>query len=737
MAKVSGTIAGTPIEGYVRFLRRRAHLCSPGQTAVLNLDPSFPVDVNPSDELVLYENDTLVFTGYVGKATRQKPTFDWIVEGMDTYQRVQATFLDTPMVVGHDPDTEQPIRGYQPLSTDYWIGYILSLCGVSYTIQPGNHLVPQGVQLGLRSAHETLQDIMAYSSQYAWVNPSGVVEVKRTIRNSSDYTLTDFLRFEYKKDDEWTRNVIKVYGMNSGFGSRQQKVFATASASITGIVPDRISAVATPMIQTFPEAQRVADYLLSELGDVTWVATGTIEGNPNIQIGQSARMIYDDYDRSDVITSLETDWDENGYIMQVTTGERCPRIAGWSKLAPSVYAGTEEDGVYRSTDSGRTWTAFNAGLPSGDKYVTRLAFNSFVEGMSIVNNRIWVVDDFNSSGSWSEVFPPATESSGSSPIISWYAAVDAPGGLGEFDILKVGVVSSGSLTSGSQPELYSDGNYRTWVLHYDASSGSSIQWTTTLIEDTKIIPPWPNVEGTDILSPYVIAHVRTAAKVGAGWILSKNDTYRTYVYWAGFGDNLGWTSVDAGTTGIKDWELESVTVTPYILDPLKQVVSFNLRLYVYGGLPTDNVFMYGAYDRGDFNSRFECQNDSNNYPKWDVQHNAIFDKYSSGFSISEWVIRGFSVVSGTFGATTKLKFNFFNSKRRSIPPRSSMVFGDRPIGTWFNTINGSVIPNPGLFYHKVGLSPWGDASYNGGTGSQFFPYPIVSTLSAGHLSFYF
>lgn len=734
MAKVSGTIAGTPIEGYVRFLRRRAHLCSPGQTAILNLDPSYPTDINPSDELVLYENDVLVFTGYVGKATRQKPTFDWIVEGMDTYQRVQATFLDTPMVVGHDPDTEQPIRGYQAQSTDYWIGYILTQCGISYTIQAGNHTVPQGVQLGLRTAHESLQDIMAYSSQYAWVNPSGVLEIKRTVRNSRDYTLTDFLRFEYKKDDEWTRNVIKVYGMNSGVGSRQQKVFASASASVAGIVPDRISAVATPMIQTFPEAQRVADYLLKELGDVTWVATGTIEGNPNIKIGQSAQMIYDDFNRTDVITSLETDWDENGYVMQVTTGERCPRIAGWSKLSPKVYAGTEEDGVYRSTDAGRTWTPFNAGLPTGDKYVTRLAFNSFEEGMSIVNGRIWVVDDFNSSGSWVEVIPPATSSSGSYPQISWYAAVDATGGTKEFDILKVGVVSSGSLTSGSVG-FYADGYYRTWNMHYNASSGSTVEWTITPIEDTTVDPSNANVEGMDLLSPYTISRLTTPILVGNGWTLGKGPRLRTRVYWNGFiGLDAGWWSVDAGVSGILDWEFANIQVLQDLSNPLLNTLTFDIKIYLRGGLATDDLFLYGTLLNGLSMAKYQCDNDINGDAFWPVQHNATFVRYSPDFYTSEWIIPGFIININQSQNARKMVFNFFYSSRRGIPPRSSYIMGDGPIGQWyFYTSNRW---NPGLVHHLVARSPYGDTQHQGGGRDVSSPYPIRSVLKGGEINFY-
>jgi len=734
MAKVSGTIAGTSIEGYVRFLRRRAHLCSPGQTIVLNLDPSFPSDVNPSDELVLYENDVLVFTGYVGKATRQKPTFDWIVEGMDTYQRVQATFLDTPMVVGHDPDTEQPIRGYQTQTTDYWIGYILTQCGVSYTIQAGNHTVPQGVQLGLRTAHESLQDIMAYSSQYAYANPSGTIEVKRVSRSATNYTLTEFLRFEYKKDDEWTRNYIKVYGVNSGTGSYQQRTFASAYAGVAGIVPDRIAAIATPMIQTNAEAQRVADYMLSELGDVTWVATGTIVGDPTIQIGKSARMIYDDFDRTDIVTSIESDWDENGYIMQVTIGERCPRISGWAKGPTKAYAGTTEYGVYRSLDNGLTWSAFNSGLPTGSKHVTRLAFNSFEEGMAIVNNRVWYVNDFNSSGSWVEKFPPTLITGGSIPFLVRNVAIDATGSIGAFDLLQTGCVSSGSFTSGSSETDTSDAEFRTWAVAY--SSTGSPQWDATLIEDTKIIPPWDNIEGYDIVSngvPYVIAKSRKTGRGGRSWALFKNDVTRCKDIWEGFG--TGWVTYDAGMYGVKDWTLYSVDY-----NSSTKMLTLTLSLIVYGALPVDNVFMYGKNieDSLFFGGGVYPSIDQYGTYVWDYQRNAYWVRNIDA-ATSEWRISTFNVsLANEDMWPTNLFFNFFYSPRRGLAPSSSMTFGDRVIGAWTTLPPGAIAPvlNPLLQVHQTSTSPWGDTYGHQGRGSRYYPYPVTSTLTAGELMYY-
>lgn len=700
MATVTGTLGGQSIEGYVRSLRRQGHLCSPGQNVTLILDTDFPIDPKPSDEIVLYEQGVLVFTGYAQKVSRNKPSFDWVVEGMDTYHRVQATFLDTPLIVGYNPDTEQPVKNYQPLTTDYWIGYVLSQCGSSYSIEAGGHTVPQGVQLGLRSAHETLQDIMAYSSQYAWANPSGVIEVKRVSRNATNFILTNFLSFEYKKDDEWTRTSIKVYGMRSGFGSRERNVFATASVSLPNIIPDRVAAIATPMIQTDDEAQRVADYMIGELGDVTWVATGVIEGDPTIQIGKSARMTYLDFDRTDVITSLETQWDQNGYIMKVTIGERCPRISGWSRLYPPIFAGTTRHGVYKSTDGGINWSEFNTGLPSGTKNVTRLGFNSFFEGMAIVNGSLYYTDGL--SDTWeTRSLPNPVNTAGDVPALGYgrLIAVDATGGLGQFAVLT----TSGSVSSGSNPA-----EMRSWIYTCESSGSTPSLWTSVQMSTGSATAHPYNLRGWDLTSsggtPLAVLSSGSnwALVPNLRWACEKLDDDRQAYDFFDYSEFRAKCNRDVSAS----WYVESIQDTPTDTIITIRIVSNSFGRGSY-------CYLYGSID----SQNGEALTDVDGYRYWAFTSDAsLIGTIASGPGSGSFVWETKVTLNRQYqfwdsNVPKAYYFNVFLLARSALSPYPSLTLGD-VCGT----------------SHVMGLSPYGDRK--GGVRTSV-PMPIRSTICAG------
>lgn len=693
MATVTGTLAGQPIEGYVRSLRRQGHLCSPGQIATLTLSTNFPVDPESSNELIIYEQDVLVFTGYIQKVSRNKPTFDWIVEGMDTYQRVQSTFLESPLTVGYSPETEQPIKNYQPLTTDYWIGYVLSQCGSSYSVESGGHTVPQGVQLGLRSAHETLQDIMAYSSQYAWVNPSGTVEIKRVSRNAAHYHFSDFLSFEYKKDDEWTRTNIKVYGLRSGYGSRERNVFANASVSLPNIVPDRVTAIATPMIQTGDEAQRVADYMLGELGDVTWVATGVIEGDPTIQIGKSARMTYLDFDRTDVITSMESQWDQNGYIMKVTIGERCPRISGWSRLYPPIFAGTTQHGVYKSTDGGINWAEFNTGLPAGVKNVTRLGFNSFFEGMAIVNGSLYYTDGIGDTWA-SRSLPAPVNTAGDNPPLGYgrLVSVDAMGALGRFAVLT----TSGSSSTGSSPA-----EMRSWIYTCESSGSSASSWSSVQMSTGSATARPYNLTGWDLTAAGGIpVAVLSSGSVWAGvplmgWACEKVTKNRNAFDFFDFPSFSTKCSSDRAI----DWYVDSVKNTP-----TDTIIDIRIITTTFGR--NDSVYLYGSLGV----QSGVALTDINGFRYWG------FTAKASLISAGVWqtIIQLNNQVDPLISSGYRdIYFNIFCLATGALSPYPSITHGD---------VCGAS--------HVMGISPYGDQ--RGGV-RQPLPMPFESTLVAGHI----
>jgi hypothetical protein len=197
---------------------------------------------------------------------------------------------------------------------------------------------------------------------------------------------------------------------------------------------------------------------LSELGSLDNVVTCTIAGNPNIKVGDTATVTYGSYSGNAPVTSIEHDVDENGFLTTFVTGERCPRIAGWSRRVPVVYAGTSGSGIYRSMDGGIGWTDFNTGLPSGNKYVRRIAANAFDQVAAIVNGGLYLHDGLTFS---LEGLPNPSNDAGDSPAPSVselsLVATDM-----SFSQDQVFVLATSKRTSGSSVQ-----DNRTWVYETD------------------------------------------------------------------------------------------------------------------------------------------------------------------------------------------------------------------------------------------------------------------------------
>lgn len=430
MSTVTGSIDSNPIDGWVVSLRRSAHICSPGANAVLTLSPDYPYPVEPSDDVALFEQGTQVLAGYCVRVRRERPSYNFICEADDAFTRATNYFIDYPLVVGYDPpDYKKRTAGYTEQTTTAWIEWLCDLCGLGHEIDTASeHLVPVGTNLGLRTVAEALNDVMAYASLYVRVRGNGNANFNIIHRNVPNFTLTRLLDLDDTTKDDEVRTVIKTYGGWSGsLTNPNAKILSVASTTVAGIVPDRIAVVASPMISTQSEADRVSAYMLSELSTATRVVSATIPGNPKVTVGKVARITSGSTDYTDCISSLESTWNEQGYRMNVVIGERCPRIAGYSKPATILYAALNGNGVYRSFDQGNTWTAFNDGLPAGSKVASRIAGNAYGQGLALVNNSLY----YAAGDTWA-----------STSISSAYGTIKGIGALGGQDNFAV-------LTSGS------------------------------------------------------------------------------------------------------------------------------------------------------------------------------------------------------------------------------------------------------------------------------------------------
>ena len=317
---VTGSIGNNKIDTHVTAYRRFASLCNPGQKITLILDTSFPGIIVPGLLCVIYERGTKVLTGYVVKVTRERPSYEWTVDIEDEYTRVTNYFISEEM------------SSDSPQSAHYLIGQILEPTGISYRIVGDDVTVPPGTIVGLRSAHEALNDVMTYGSWYAWVDPDGILQIKKHVKKVP-IVIRDPISVERNLSTEQTRNVVKIYGRMMEDGS---SVNVSLEVNVPGLLTDLNTVVANPMISSYDDAERIGNYLLNELGSQTNILTFEVEGDPAIRIGTSGSLYYQDQvtglitSGSGPVTSLESRIDQDGYIMSITIGERCPRISGWT-----------------------------------------------------------------------------------------------------------------------------------------------------------------------------------------------------------------------------------------------------------------------------------------------------------------------------------------------------------------------------------------------------------------------
>lgn len=316
---VTGSIGNNRIDGHVISYRRYASLCNPGQRISLNLDTSYPNDVVPGMLVVIYEKGVKVLTGYVIKSMKTRPSYEWLIDIEDTYTRVANYFISEEL------DFESPQQSYE------LIRQILEPTEIAYRIVGENVIIPSGTVLGLRSAHDALNDVMTYGSWYAWVDPEGVLQIKKHARKTP-IVIRDPISVEHRISTEQTRNVVKIYGQAR---TPDSSVNISLSADVEGLITDLTTVVANPLISNYDDAERIGNYLLQELGKRTDILTFTVEGDPTIRIGTSGSLYYSDpsgliTSGSGAITSVETRIDQSGYITVGTIGERCPRISGWS-----------------------------------------------------------------------------------------------------------------------------------------------------------------------------------------------------------------------------------------------------------------------------------------------------------------------------------------------------------------------------------------------------------------------
>lgn len=590
------------IAPYAISISRDWSLCNAMQTFTIVLDPSviqalpLGVELKPSVKCHVYEHGIRVIVGTINTVKfMRKPEPLIEITGSDNYKFAKDYFIDQELGVSNGE------------TVAYWIGELMNLVGLNYNIispEPATMTVAPGIEFNLRSVDDAMVEILSYSSSYVYTGRNGTVNISNaaidstlafesgptTVYDDNDPTNIvggNVTRASHQRNDNNTRNVIKVWGWkaNDPFYHADQSPYiqSIAYGNVDLPVPKTIL-YSSSLIQTQSAADMLAERIAAEVGKFDSIKTVECIGNPDITIAKKASLDIDlessHLTGSAKITTIHSSMSKDGYIMEVKMDEFCPKFAAWEIVQPPeiFYAGTSRNGVYKSTDAGSNWVAYNNGLVTGAKYVKSLAATEDDEVMAIINGQLWYTTSSGmtiSNPQWRRKYLPAPiNTAGDNP------APTSPGGLvtvassgttGQFDVLTT-ITSGIVIASGVGLYIPYESVYRSWVY---STTNAGQNWTSVQLQSVnEQSQSLFSFGGTHLSNRYTIPYA--AANHGAehwdGMWIYKFPMTRT-AYWIDYTD----TPYEAVRVGLPDRGFDlGFTYWDFVRDPVTYKPVVNL-----------------------------------------------------------------------------------------------------------------------------------------------------------------
>jgi Tol biopolymer transport system component len=364
-------INSTDFSSYLVRLNRKHNYCAVAQEFDLELDISAPT-INSYDPIVIYEDGVKVLTGYVSTVTKSAPAGTMQIHGMDKYKLATDFFV---------PTTYRTVAGQR---TNYWIQFLLGLAGLSVTFTDGNGPFVVGAQdVGLDTVATLLEQFLQYSGWYAHVNQNGDVIVGKISQTPSGLQLvqgTNIITEESELSYDKTRNVAVVFGGVDVTFNEFRPIFSKARVDDAFLPNDQIAVVGNHLIGDQESADQFANELVKAFSKPTFVKKYQVLGNPNLITGQYIEVYSDIFTGNALVTSIDTHFDEGGYLMDVTLDDLCPRVVAAIRGQADLYAGTRGNGVWKYSIFENQWSNLSTGLTN--LYINDLSVDN---GMFIVS----------------------------------------------------------------------------------------------------------------------------------------------------------------------------------------------------------------------------------------------------------------------------------------------------------------------------------------------------------------
>jgi len=342
------TIGGVNCSSYIVFVNRHHGICQMVSEPEIGLDPTWNQAFSPYDEVIITENGTKVFTGFVANIghSRMPPT--------------RAINCQCPLKKVRDYWLTSFETGGSTVPT--LIDSLMTTVGVSYSINDSYDYPTAEEEWMNTSVMDVFKSLLTMAGWQAYSDPDGVVQIGQLKKGSPSHTFNEgdnLINVESARDDSWIRNAIAIYGA-PGISVKKSRVVKYAGF-------ERAGAFANPHIGTVALAEELAIKALEEFDSPLFVVKAQVLGDPDVQIGHTASVtdtFTNLYEHADIITTVRSSMSTDGYVLDVTLGERCPTIWGFSVEPGLLYAATAGSGVYASGNYGDLWEAVN-GITAG------------------------------------------------------------------------------------------------------------------------------------------------------------------------------------------------------------------------------------------------------------------------------------------------------------------------------------------------------------------------------------
>jgi len=350
MIAFSATVGGQDISNHIVGIYRDHSICEGTATVEILLDPEWSEApaFEPYDEIVIQEEGTGTFKGYVTPISKSRLDPKRTITGQDFSKKV----IDTWLTEWETGGSMTPASALTDLFTES------GLSAAQYNLRDSTDELLPDKDWTNTSAWDICEEILTMMGWQIWADGDGVLQIGEIRFGAATHTFqegTNLISVTRRRDDSYTRNAIAVYGSDNITAKKQQ---------VAPILSDmeRAGAFANLLVHTQALADSLAERALHEFNRLLDVKTCQIIGDATVKVGDVAKVIesWCDLYHDCLITGVRSSLDRNGYLMEVTLDERCPTIWGHDSRPRIMYAASDGAGVYR-TDSYDTplWYAVN------------------------------------------------------------------------------------------------------------------------------------------------------------------------------------------------------------------------------------------------------------------------------------------------------------------------------------------------------------------------------------------